>query len=100
MTVNYGEKFGCQVRAGTGKSTLFKLLLGILIPTSRKIAFKDQGGNVIEPDLAKIGYIAQDPVLFTSTIKKQYYNVQSQIRLAGRTCSSSSMVGPRYCQIF
>ena len=69
ITVNCGEKILLTGDSGTGKSTLFKLILGILSPSSGKIAFKNQEGKVIEPDLAKIGYIAQDPVLFPSTIK-------------------------------
>ena len=69
ITVNYGEKVSLSGDSGTGKSTLLKLLLGILLPSSGKIAFKDQEGKVIKLDLAKIGYIAQDSVLFPSTIK-------------------------------
>lgn len=69
ITVNYGEKILLSGDSGTGKSTLFKLILGILSPSSGEIAYKDQDGKVIKPDLAKIGYIAQDPVLFPSTIK-------------------------------
>ena len=69
ITVNCGEKILLSGDSGTGKSTLFKLILGILSPSSGKIAFKNQEGKVIKPDLAKIGYIAQDPILFPSTIK-------------------------------
>ena len=69
ITVNYGEKILLSGDSGSGKSTLFKLLLGILQPSLGKIEFKDQEGKVINPNLAKIGYIAQDPILFPSTIK-------------------------------
>ena len=69
ITVNCGEKILLTGDSRTGKSTLFKLILGILSPSSGEIAFKNQEGKVIKPDLAKIGYIAQDPVLFHSTIK-------------------------------
>ncbi|WP_223896368.1 ATP-binding cassette domain-containing protein [Lactobacillus huangpiensis] len=79
ITVNFGEKILLSGDSGAGKSTLFKLLLGILLPSSGKIAFKDQEGKVIKPDLAKIGYIAQDPVLFPSTIKNNITMFDSKL---------------------
>lgn len=69
IKINYGEKILLTGDSGTGKSTLLKLLLGIIQPSSGKIKFMDKQGRVVTPDLSKIGYIAQDPVLFPSTIK-------------------------------
>ena len=65
-----GKIYAVQGKSGQGKSTLFKLILGELKPTEGKIIFKDKNGQQIHPDLAKIGYIPQDPTLFPGTIKE------------------------------
>ena len=70
ITIKSGEKILLSGDSGTGKSTLFKLILGELKPTEGKIIFKDKNGQQIHPDLAKIGYIPQDPTLFPGTIKE------------------------------
>jgi ABC-type bacteriocin/lantibiotic exporter with double-glycine peptidase domain len=48
---------------------LFKLILGSIKPSKGKVEFKDKKGNVVNPDMTKIGYIPQDPNLFPGTIK-------------------------------
>ena len=55
--------------SGAGKSTLFKLILGSIKPSKGKVEFKDKKGNVVNPDMTKIGYIPQNPNLFPGTIK-------------------------------
>lgn len=69
LTINQGEKILLTGDSGAGKSTLFKLILGGLKPSSGQVIFKDQTGKQIVPDLNKIGYIPQDPVVFPATIK-------------------------------
>lgn len=54
--------------SGTGKSTLLKLILGELQASRGKIQYFNQKGEKIQPDLAEIGYLPQDPVLFPVTI--------------------------------
>ena len=69
IKVKHGEKVLLTGDSGTGKSTLFKLILGQLKPNSGAVIFKDSAGKEINPDLSKIGYIAQDSTLFPDTIK-------------------------------
>ena len=69
IKVKHGEKVLLPGDSGTGKSTLFKLILGQLKPNSGAVIFRDSAGKEINPDLSKIGYIAQDSTLFPDTIK-------------------------------
>lgn len=68
IQVSRGEKILLSGDSGTGKSTLFKLILGELKPTTGKINYFDKNNQKISPDLSKIGYIAQKPRLFPATI--------------------------------
>lgn len=70
VQIKQGEKILLTGDSGVGKSTLFKLILGVLKPTTGKVKFKNIKGEEIKPDLAKIGYIPQDPNLFPGTIKQ------------------------------
>lgn len=66
--VKAGEKILLTGDSGTGKSTLLKLILGELQASRGKIQYFNQKGEKIQPDLAEIGYLPQDPVLFPVTI--------------------------------
>ncbi|EEJ72338.1 ATP-binding cassette domain-containing protein [Lactobacillus ultunensis] len=66
--VKAGEKVLLTGDSGTGKSTLFKLILGELQASRGKIRFFDENEKLIHPDLAAIGYLPQNPVLFPATI--------------------------------
>lgn len=68
INIKSGEKVLLTGDSGAGKSTLFKLILGQIKPTSGQIIFKDKDGAVVNPDMSKIGYIPQDPVLFPVSI--------------------------------
>lgn len=69
LQIKQGEKILLTGDSGAGKSTLFKLILGELKPSEGNVVYKDQNGNEITPDLSKIGYIPQDPVVFPATIE-------------------------------
>ncbi|WP_308555122.1 ABC transporter ATP-binding protein [uncultured Lactobacillus sp.] len=69
LQVKTGEKILLTGDSGAGKSTLFKLILGELKPSSGEVDFQDKNGKTIIPDLSKIGYIPQDPVVFPASIK-------------------------------
>jgi ABC-type bacteriocin/lantibiotic exporter with double-glycine peptidase domain len=69
LRINQGEKILLTGDSGAGKSTLFKLILGELKPSEGNVVYKDQNGKEIVPDLSKIGYILQNPVVFPATIE-------------------------------
>ena len=69
LRINQGEKILLTGDSGAGKSTLFKLILGELKPSEGNVVYKDQNGKEIVPDLSKIGYIPQNPVVFPATIE-------------------------------
>ena len=69
LRINQGEKILLTGDSGAGKSTLFKLILGELKPSEGNVVYKDQNGKEIIPDLSKIGYIPQNPVIFPATIE-------------------------------
>ncbi len=45
------------------------MILGELKPSEGNVVYKDKSGNEITPDLSKICYIPQDPVVFPAIIK-------------------------------
>ncbi len=69
LRINQGEKILLTGDSGAGKSTLFKLILGELKPSEGNVVYRDQNGKEIVPDLSKIGYIPQNPVVFPATIE-------------------------------
>ena len=69
LRIKQGEKILLTGDSGAGKSTLFKLILGELEPSEGNVIYRDQNGKEIVPDLSKIGYIPQNPVVFPATIE-------------------------------
>ena len=74
FTIHRGEKIAIIGASGCGKSTLSKLLMNILTPTGgdTKASITIDGVNLCDYDSEwlkkRIGYVAQDSVLFTDTI--------------------------------
>lgn len=68
IQVKNGEKVLLTGDSGTGKSTLFKLILGELKPSKGKIVFLNDKAKPIKPNMSKVGYIPQDPIVFPATI--------------------------------
>ena len=77
--IKKGEKVLLTGDSGTGKSTLFKLILGELKPTTGKITYFDKDDQEVNPDLSKIGYIAQKPRLFPATIAENITMFNSKL---------------------
>lgn len=77
--IKKGEKVLLTGDSGTGKSTLFKLILGELKPTSGQITYFDKDDQKVNPDLSKIGYIAQKPRLFPATIAENITMFNSKL---------------------
>jgi len=69
--INPGEVIGIIGPTGSGKTTLARLLVGVLKPTSGII--KIDGANLFDQDLEKIGkhigYLPQDVELFKGLVK-------------------------------
>ena len=68
FTINKGDKVLLSGDSGTGKSTLFKVLLGKLTPETGEVYFTAKDGTKILPQNAQLGYVAQDATLFPDTI--------------------------------
>lgn len=56
--------------SGTGKSTLFNVLLGKLKPESGTVTYLDENETIIPEGKARIGNMPQNPVVFPATIKE------------------------------
>lgn len=67
--VKKGEKVILLGDSGTGKSTLFKLILGKLKASHGQITFCNQKGQPLRFNLDELGYLAQDGTLFPGSIK-------------------------------
>lgn len=77
--VKKGEKILLTGKSGIGKSTLFKIILGELQPDTGKVVYFNQKGEEIDPDLSKIGYLPQDPILFPTSIMNNITMFDSNI---------------------
>lgn len=71
FTIKAGEKVAFIGKIGSGKTTVFKLLLGLYAPDKGSILVDNIDVNQIDPaDLRKnIGYVAQEVMLFRGTVK-------------------------------
>jgi len=71
VRIHAGEKVALVGPSGAGKSTLARLLLGMHLPTSGRIAF--DGRDLRELDLEKVrrqmGVVLQDTFLFDDTVR-------------------------------
>jgi ABC-type multidrug transport system fused ATPase/permease subunit len=70
LKIKSGEKIAITGKSGCGKSTIVKLLIGILSPDNGDILIDNV--DIINYDnillKKRIGYVAQDSILFTDTI--------------------------------
>ena len=85
FTINQGDKVLLTGDSGTGKSTLFKVLLGKIEPQNGEVYFIDQAGNKLLPKQAELGYVAQDATLFPDTVANNItmFNQKLSSRLSG-----------------
>lgn len=70
FTIKKGQKVLLVGDSGTGKSTLFKILLNQLKPETGKVTFFDKDGQAIDQGKVRLGYLPQDPVVFPANIKE------------------------------
>ncbi len=71
ITIKQGEKVGIIGKIGSGKSTLWKLLMNLYVPSKGSILIDKTDIRQIDPvDLRRaIGCVPQEPFLFMGTIK-------------------------------
>ncbi len=86
LNVDRGEVVGLLGRNGAGKSTSFKMIMGILKPTRGRVVLK--GEDVTNLPLYKrarrgLGYLAQEPMIF------QKLSVEGNLRAILETTSLS-----------
>lgn len=79
ILINKGEKVLLTGDSGTGKSTLFKVLLGEVKPSIGRVIYKDANGKFFNPNSEELGYIAQDNTLFPETIENNITMFDSKL---------------------
>ncbi|WP_419769943.1 MAG: type I secretion system permease/ATPase [Candidatus Marinarcus sp.] len=70
--INAGEKIGIIGQTGAGKSTILKLITGLLHPTQGSIFIDNHDISTVHPVEIRqnIGVMPQDPFLFNGTLKE------------------------------
>jgi ABC-type multidrug transport system fused ATPase/permease subunit len=71
VTIRRGESVGIVGPSGSGKSTLVDVMLGLLTPSSGRVAV--DGRNIAEALdrwQSQIGYVPQDPALIDDTLRR------------------------------
>ena len=70
--IGEGEMIGLSGASGAGKTTLADLLVGLITPQSGRISVGDQRltGRTARRWREQIAYVAQDPVLFNESIRR------------------------------
>ena len=69
IQIKDGEKVLLTGDSGTGKSTLFKLILGELKPSKGKVIFQDEKGQSIKPDMRELGTFRKIQVSFQPQLR-------------------------------
>jgi len=84
-----GEIYGLLGPNGAGKTTTIKTLLGLLEPTSGsiKVAGFDPVKSPVEVK-AKIGYVAENPIIYDSLSPRDFLEFVASIRKIDRTASN------------
>ena len=70
MDIRQGERVGIVGESGKGKTTLLKLLVGMLVPTKGCILFDNEEINDLSLKALhrKVGFVLQENILFNTTI--------------------------------
>jgi len=72
LKINKGERIAITGKSGTGKTTMLKLLTGMITPTDGCVSFS--GVNLKDINLQsmhkRLGYVMQENLLFNTTIRE------------------------------
>ncbi len=72
LRINKGERVAITGKSGSGKTTILKLMTGILTPTSGRVIFSGvdlQNANLSSIQ-SRIGFVMQENTLFNTTIRE------------------------------
>lgn len=94
FTINKGQKVLLVGDSGTGKSTLFKILLNQLKPETGKVIFFDKNGQAIDQGQAQLGYLPQDPIVFPASIKENIVMFNNKLANKVETVVNSVQLRP------
>jgi ATP-binding cassette subfamily C protein LapB len=91
LSIRPGERVGFIGRIGSGKSTLFKLLLNLYSPDQGAVMVDGMAVSQLEPQSLRrqVGYVPQDVVLFHGDIRENI--------LLGGTVSDAQLSKPCAC---
>lgn len=70
IVIKKGEIVAITGPSGVGKSTLLNLITGIISPTNGSIKFFNNNNMSLLSSEVRIGYVTQDPAIFSGTIKQ------------------------------
>ncbi len=72
LSIKRGESVAFVGTSGAGKTTVLKVILGLLIPESGSVTINGIGRDTLDYDALrkKVGYVSQESQLFAGTIKE------------------------------
>lgn len=72
IKIDKGSYIGICGKIGSGKSTIAKLIMKVILPTSGNIMLDNMNADMIKIDSVRdgIGYVPQDSFLFSATIEE------------------------------
>lgn len=72
LRISKGDRIAITGKSGAGKTTMLKLLTGILRPTSGRVTYCNHNISDFDSDIffRKIGFVMQENILFNMSIKE------------------------------
>ena len=96
LTIQKNKSIGIVGESGTGKTTLFDIITGLLAPQSGKISIDGVDYSVLELSSLRniIGYVTQDPVIFNDTIANNisFWECDSQEALCRKRIKDAAVL--------
>jgi ABC-2 type transport system ATP-binding protein len=84
LTVNRGETYGLLGPNGAGKTTTLKILLGLMRPTSGKVAILGAAAGD-RATLQRIGYLPENPYFYSHLTGREFLDFIGQLFGLGRS---------------